>query len=68
MTSSLLYECSPEDGQTMKTISLLQFLRIGVLFYEWLDIPALKKYYAFGFDHYNLQCLAAQAHLLPEIG
>ncbi|CAK9227938.1 unnamed protein product [Sphagnum troendelagicum] len=44
----------PEDGQTMKTISLLQFLRIGVLFYEWLDIPALKKYYAFGFDHYNL--------------
>jgi len=54
MTSSLLYECSPEDGQTMKTISLLQFLRIGVLFYEWLDIPALKKYYAFGFDHYNL--------------
>jgi hypothetical protein len=54
MTSSLLYECSPEDGQTMKTISLIQFLRIGVLFYEWLDIPALKKYYAFGFDHYNL--------------
>ncbi|CAM6042868.1 unnamed protein product [Sphagnum compactum] len=44
----------PEDGQTMKSISLLQVLRVAVLVYEWLDIPALKRYYDFGFDHYNL--------------
>jgi hypothetical protein len=38
----------------MKSISLLQVLRVAVLVYEWLDIPALKRYYDFGFDHYNL--------------
>jgi hypothetical protein len=38
----------------MKSISLLQVLRVAVLLYEWLDIPALKRYYDFGFDHYNL--------------
>lgn len=38
----------------MKSFSLLQILRVGVLVYEWLDIPILKHYYDFGFDHYNL--------------
>ncbi|XP_024380414.1 uncharacterized protein [Physcomitrium patens] len=44
-----------EDGKSMKSFSLLQVLRVGVLLYEWLDIPFLKRYYDFGFDHYNLQ-------------
>eukprot|EP00249_Psilotum_nudum_P000633 c12706_g1_i2 orf=407-1861(-) len=44
----------PEDGRTLSGICLLQLLRVGVLMYEWFDIPFLKKYYSFGFDHYNL--------------
>lgn len=39
----------------MKSFSLLQLMRVFVLLYEWLDIPILKRYYDFGFDHYNLQ-------------
>ncbi|KAG0626649.1 hypothetical protein M758_2G141100 [Ceratodon purpureus] len=45
----------PEDGRSMTSFSLLQFMRVFVLFYEWLDVPILKRYYDFGFDHYNLQ-------------
>ncbi|CAM6088208.1 unnamed protein product [Calypogeia fissa] len=45
---------SEEDGRSMQTLCLLQCLRICVLIYEWLDIPILKRYYSFGFDHYNL--------------
>lgn len=26
-----------------------------MLLLEWLDIPLLKRYYDFGFDHYNLE-------------
>lgn len=44
----------PEDGRTMKPICLLQLCRIGVIIYDWLDIPWLKAYYNFGFDHYNI--------------
>ena len=39
----------------MKSVSLLQVLRVAVLLYEWFDIPILKRYYDFGFDHYDLQ-------------
>jgi hypothetical protein len=28
---------------------------VATLLYEWLDIPILKRYYDFGFDHYHLQ-------------
>ncbi|KAH7428067.1 hypothetical protein KP509_10G074100 [Ceratopteris richardii] len=45
---------NPEDGQSLLTVSLLQLLRVGVIIYEWLDIPFLKQYYSFGFDHFNL--------------
>ncbi|KAG0480971.1 hypothetical protein HPP92_011829 [Vanilla planifolia] len=44
----------PEDGRSMKTISLLQFCRLGVIIYDWLDISFLKNYYNFGFDHFNI--------------
>ncbi|TYH73806.1 hypothetical protein ES332_D05G354400v1 [Gossypium tomentosum] len=40
----------PEDGQNMKPLCLLQLCRLG----DWLDIPLLKAYYNFGFDHFNL--------------
>ncbi|KAJ8636514.1 hypothetical protein MRB53_010781 [Persea americana] len=44
----------PEDGRSMKSVSLLQLCRLGVIMYDWLDIPWLKNYYNFGFDHFNL--------------
>lgn len=55
MNQILFFNCRPDDGRSMKSFSLLQVLRVGVLVYEWLDIPILKRYYDFGFDHYNLQ-------------
>eukprot|EP00250_Pteridium_aquilinum_P026504 c33105_g1_i1 orf=97-1620(+) len=45
---------NPVDGCSLTTISLLQLLRVGVVIYEWLDIPFLKKYYGFGFDHFDM--------------
>ncbi|CAN1187421.1 lip [Linum perenne] len=44
----------PEDGKSLKPISLLQICRLGVIVYDWLDIPWLKAYYNFGFDHFNM--------------
>lgn len=44
----------PEDGRTMKPVSLLQLCRLGVIIYDWFDIPWLKSYYNFGFDHFNM--------------
>ncbi|CAN1320798.1 lip [Linum perenne] len=44
----------PEDGKSLKPISLLQICRLGVIVYDWLDIPWLKAYYNFGFDHFNI--------------
>ncbi|KMT07681.1 hypothetical protein BVRB_6g148040 [Beta vulgaris subsp. vulgaris] len=44
----------PEDGMTMKPICLLQLCRLGVIIYDWFDIPWLKSYYNFGFDHFNM--------------
>ncbi|CAN6328281.1 unnamed protein product [Urochloa humidicola] len=43
-----------EDGTSMKSVCLLQLCRIGVIVYDWLDIPWLKNYYNFGFDHYEM--------------
>ncbi|KAF3774353.1 Lipase [Nymphaea thermarum] len=44
----------PEDGRWMKRLCLLQLCRVGVILYEWLDIPWLKRYYSFGFDHFRM--------------
>ncbi|MCO5569728.1 hypothetical protein L7F22_023443 [Adiantum nelumboides] len=53
-TRILLDGINPEDGRSLTGISLLQLLRVGVVIYEWLDIPFLKKYYGFGFDHFDM--------------
>ncbi|XP_050947170.1 uncharacterized protein LOC103488979 isoform X2 [Cucumis melo] len=53
-TRTYLDGMQPEDGETMKPISLLQLCRVGVIAYEWLDIGWLKKYYNFGFDHFDM--------------
>ncbi|KAK7815598.1 hypothetical protein CFP56_001424 [Quercus suber] len=47
-TRTYLDGIQPEDGRTMKPICLLQLLRIGVIIYDWFDIPWLKAYYNFG--------------------
>ncbi|XP_021743109.1 uncharacterized protein LOC110709205 [Chenopodium quinoa] len=44
----------PEDGMTLKPVCLLQLCRLGVIIYDWFDIPWLKSYYNFGFDHFNM--------------
>jgi hypothetical protein len=43
-----------EDGKSMRSICLLQLCRLGVIVYDWLDIPWLKNFYNFGFDHYEM--------------
>ncbi|XP_023544761.1 uncharacterized protein LOC111804255 [Cucurbita pepo subsp. pepo] len=53
-TRTYLDGMQPGDGETMKPTSLLQLCRVGVIAYDWLDIGWLKKYYNFGFDHFNM--------------
>ncbi|XP_010533205.1 PREDICTED: uncharacterized protein LOC104809020 [Tarenaya hassleriana] len=53
-TRTYLDGMQPEDGRTLKPICLLQLCRLGVIMYDWLDIPWLKSYYSFGFDHFNM--------------
>ncbi|KAI4368479.1 hypothetical protein MLD38_017034 [Melastoma candidum] len=53
-TRTYLDGMNPEDGRTMKAVCLLQLCRLGVVVYDWLDIPWLKAYYNFGFDHFGL--------------
>lgn len=53
-TRTYLDGMQPEDGRTMKPVSLLQLCRLGVIIYDWFDIPWLKSYYNFGFDHFNM--------------
>ncbi|KAK1277289.1 hypothetical protein QJS04_geneDACA017793 [Acorus gramineus] len=53
-TRTYLDGMQPEDGRSLKHVSLLQLCRLGVIVYDWLDIPLLKSYYNFGFDHFNL--------------
>lgn len=44
----------PEDGRSLKPLSLLQICCLGVIIYDWFDISWLKSYYNFGFDHFNM--------------
>ncbi|GER56023.1 alpha/beta-Hydrolases superfamily protein, partial [Striga asiatica] len=53
-TRTYLDGMMPEDGISVKPVSLLQLCRIGVILYDWFDIQWLKNYYNFGFDHFNL--------------
>ncbi|CAL5396087.1 unnamed protein product [Camellia sinensis] len=53
-TRTYLDGMQPEDGRSLKPISLLQLCRLGVIVYDWLDVPWLKNYYNFGFDHFNM--------------
>ncbi|XP_076928839.1 uncharacterized protein LOC143592951 [Bidens hawaiensis] len=50
-TIPYIYGMKPGDWRFAKTISPLRFLCFAVTIYDWLDIPLLKRYYNFGFDH-----------------
>ncbi|XP_019424110.1 PREDICTED: uncharacterized protein LOC109333213 [Lupinus angustifolius] len=53
-TRTYLDGMQAEDGRTLKPVCLLQICRIGAIIYDWFDIPWLKNYYNFGFDHFNM--------------
>ncbi|KAL8111770.1 hypothetical protein AgCh_019464 [Apium graveolens] len=53
-TRTYLDGMQPEDGRSLKPLCLLQWCRVGVIIYDWIDIPWVKAYYNFGFDHYNM--------------
>ncbi|XP_022725852.1 uncharacterized protein LOC111282149 isoform X2 [Durio zibethinus] len=44
----------PEDGRTIKPLSLAQLVRLAIIIYDWLDIRWLKAYYSLGFEHFNM--------------
>jgi hypothetical protein len=44
----------PEDGRSLRPVCLLQICRVGSILYHWLDLPWLKRYYDFGFDHFGM--------------
>ncbi|KAH7676830.1 Triacylglycerol lipase protein [Dioscorea alata] len=54
-TRAYLDGMSVEDGKSIRTLSLLQVCRLGVIFYDWFNIRWLKKYYNFGFDHFEME-------------
>ncbi|XP_062190584.1 uncharacterized protein LOC133893550 [Phragmites australis] len=43
-----------EDGTSLRPVCLLQICRVGSILYHWLDLPWLKRYYDFGFDHFGM--------------
>lgn len=43
-----------DDGRSLRPVCLLQICRVGSLLYHWLDLPCLKRYYDFGFDHFGM--------------
>ncbi|KAK1403297.1 putative carboxylic ester hydrolase [Heracleum sosnowskyi] len=53
-TRTYLDGIQPEDGRSLKPLCLLQWCRVGAIIYDWIDIPWIKEYYNFGFDHYNM--------------
>jgi hypothetical protein len=58
----------PEDGgRTMRAACLLQICRVGSVLYHWLDLPWLKRYYDFGFDHFGMSRRLVGAAGLADI-
>ncbi|XP_066393790.1 uncharacterized protein [Miscanthus floridulus] len=43
-----------DDWLSLRPVCLLQICRVGSVFYHWLDLPWLKRYYDFGFDHFGM--------------
>lgn len=57
----------PEDGKSLKPVCLLQICRVGCILYHWLDVPWLKRYYDFGFDHFGMSWRVAGVSGLADL-
>ncbi|KAG0479773.1 hypothetical protein HPP92_010631 [Vanilla planifolia] len=44
-----------ENWKQMRSICLLQLLRVGAIFFDWLNLSWFKSYYNFGFDHFEME-------------
>ncbi|KAK3126859.1 hypothetical protein QOZ80_7AG0564070 [Eleusine coracana subsp. coracana] len=53
-TRAYLDGMRPQDGRSLRPVCLLQICRIGSILYHWMDLPWLKRYYDFGFDHLGM--------------
>lgn len=57
----------PEDGRSLRPVCLLQICRVGSILYHWLDLPWLKRYYDFGFDHFGMSRRRVGARGLADL-
>ncbi|KAL6844451.1 hypothetical protein ACP4OV_026124 [Aristida adscensionis] len=54
-TRAYLDGMRPEDGGvSLRPVCLLQICRVGSVLFHWLDLPWLRRYYDFGFDHFGM--------------
>ncbi|PWZ15378.1 Lipase [Zea mays] len=54
-------------GRWLRPVCLLQICRVGSVLYHWLDLPWLKRYYDFGFDHFGMSRRVVGVAGLAEI-
>lgn len=66
-TRAYLDGMQPEDGKSLKPVCLLQICRVGCILYHWLDVPWLKRYYDFGFDHFGMSWRVAGVSGLADL-
>ncbi|XBI67208.1 hypothetical protein VPH35_046607 [Triticum aestivum] len=66
-TTAYLGGIRPEDDRSMSFVCLAQIYRVGTTIYHWLDIPWLKRYYDFGFDHFGMSWHTVGVSGLPSL-
>ncbi|XP_048551269.1 lipase-like [Triticum urartu] len=66
-TTAYLGGIRPEDDRSMSFVCLAQIYRVGTTIYHWLDIPWLKRYYDFGFDHFGMSWRTVGVSGLPSL-
>ncbi|XP_047058137.1 lipase-like [Lolium rigidum] len=66
-TRSYLDGIRPEDSRSLRPICLAHVCRVGITLYHWLDSPWLKRYYDFGFDHFDMSWRVVGLSVLPSL-
>ncbi|XBI20746.1 hypothetical protein VPH35_061975 [Triticum aestivum] len=66
-TTAYLGGIRPEDGRSIRFVCLAQIYRVGTTIYHWLDIPWLRRYYDFGFDHFGMSWRTVGVSGLPSL-
>lgn len=51
----------------MRLVCLAQIYRVGSTLYHWLDVPWLRRYYDFGFDHFGMSWRTVGVSGLPSL-